>query len=417
MRAGLLATGVVLTGTALALAATPVLYDFEDGTTQSWQDKVSNISLGAPANTTATAHGGSRSLAYPLNLDAKDVGGAVQGEGVRYYSPSADYTGLNNVVLWVRVVGGTWNTNWLWVQPYLWRYNGLGWEYHSGGTTQGIFPSSGWQSVTWDISGITPRDQVGEIGFWISGAQDASGQAALFLDDVQVSPPTPTPSRTPTASPTFTRTPTATASPTATPTASPSDTRTPTASPSVSASFTPSATATVTRTATPSATWSATHTATPVVSATATPSATASFTATPVLTATATPSFTPAVSSTRTATPAPSSTASPVPAFASATPSSTVSIAPMPAEYGVYPNPAKGMVHFFWRDQNVDSIVVEVVNIVGENVLKVKENHPARQTISWDTSKIAPGIYLFRMIIEKNGEKNVTNYKKMAIID
>jgi subtilase family serine protease len=115
--------------------------------------------------------------------------------------------------------------------------------------------------------------------------------------------PTPSSTRTATATPTRTATPTTTRTATPTPTGTPTATRT--ATPTATRTPTPTASPTATRTATPTAT----RTATPTATRTATPTATR--TATPTATRTATPTIAP--TPTRTATPTATPYATPIP--------------------------------------------------------------------------------------------------------
>jgi hypothetical protein len=148
---------------------------------------------------------------------------------------------------------------------------------------------------------------------------------------INVIPPTPTPTRTPTSTAPPTRTPTPTTPPTRTPTPTATRTPTPTATYTWVPTRTPTPTATPTRTSTPTATytWVPTRTPTPTATPTRPPTDTATPTRTATWTATATATWTPTASptSTGTSTPTATSTSTPTPT-ATATPTQTPTATP-----------------------------------------------------------------------------------------
>ncbi len=165
-------------------------YSFEDGTVSNWIVKKNSVTLGSPYNSQAYAYKGLHSLAFPLQLDQKAKNGEIQGEAVVYYSEKPrNFSKVGKIILYVRVVGGEWNENWIWVQPYFFRYNPKtdNWDYISE-KGEGLFPKDRWRTIVWNISEVVPREKIGEFGFWVSGAQDAKGRAVIYVDEIQFVP-------------------------------------------------------------------------------------------------------------------------------------------------------------------------------------------------------------------------------------
>jgi hypothetical protein len=80
-----------------------------------------------------------------------------------------------------------------------------------------------------------------------------------------------------------------------------------------------------------------------------------------------------------------------------------------------YPNPARGLVHFAWRDANPDKVRIRVFNLLGEQVALIKADQPG-QTLAWTTAGMAPGIYVYQVIITLQGTDKILPKAKLAIL-
>ncbi|MEW6515319.1 MAG: FG-GAP-like repeat-containing protein [candidate division FCPU426 bacterium] len=239
--------------------------------------------------------------------------------------------------------------------------------------------------------------------------------------------PTATPTITCTATQTWTVTPTGTQTPTVTMT--PTGTETGTATPTLTATPTVTLTATHTLTATGSETSTATPTPTATPTVTLTRTGTETLTATP--TASATSSITPTgtLSTTLTVTPTTTTTANETPVL-SRTPTSTATNSPVivatptitagmtgtssptltasPVLAGpgnkkvlVYPSPASDKMRFVMNVEEAGRVMIMIYNLNGERVAALNTDlYSGRETITWDCSGLAPGIYLARLLLE-----------------
>jgi hypothetical protein len=81
-----------------------------------------------------------------------------------------------------------------------------------------------------------------------------------------------------------------------------------------------------------------------------------------------------------------------------------------------YPNPAHGQVTFALAETEAEKIEINIYNLAGERIARVEEQRPA-QTIKWDTSSVAPGIYFYRASITLNGKTKQLDVKKLAIVN
>ncbi len=145
-------------------------------------------------------------------------------------------------------------------------------------------------------------------------------------------------------------------------------------------------------------------------------------TATPTPTVTPTYTHTPTVTKTPTITP--SSTISPT---NTRTPTITKTITLTPwfiqqEDVLAYPNPVNGHeVNFIYTLPNpVDKVTIEVFNLSGQKVATLKDFNKAagvNQKTTWTISAVAPGVYLYRLILEaNNGYKNQTKFKRLVIV-
>ncbi|NTV52807.1 MAG: T9SS type A sorting domain-containing protein, partial [Candidatus Firestonebacteria bacterium] len=151
------------------------------------------------------------------------------------------------------------------------------------------------------------------------------------------------------------------------------------------------------------------------------------------ITVTATPSATPSTSATYTVSPtgSASSTVSPTPSCSAtvtltATRSVTATVSPTYAAMAVgagqffsYPNPIKGkQLWFYYACQAPAQVTIDIVNVAGEKIASLTDTPAASGTarISWDASKLAPGIYLYRARIEDADGVRTFSWQKIAVV-
>jgi parallel beta-helix repeat protein len=162
---------------------------------------------------------------------------------------------------------------------------------------------------------------------------------------------------------------------------------------------------------TPTATVSPTVT----LSATITPTLTISPTRTPSLTITVTPSIT------WTATVSPTPTPSPLP---TSTRTSTPSVTPItwisPGQIRVFPNPARDKVTFAYVVSGSMQVSVDVYQFSGERVAHLADFADGQNTLHtsvWHCQGVAPGIYLCRVVIKNDDNREVARRViKVAIL-
>jgi hypothetical protein len=259
---------------------------------------------------------------------------------------------------------------------------------------------------------------------------------------------TKTATATPTRTATYTTTPwgntgtaTATLTLTKTRTATPTRTVTYTATPwGNTGTATAMLTRTKTRTATPTRTvtytatpWGNTGTATATLTRTktrtATPTRTVTYTATPwgnTGTATATLTRTRTATATQTITVTPISGSLKIGSVSSLSFgmfAQTSGLTAIPSLASVdqivaYPNPAKGPVAFLYKTDGDTKITIEIYSMAGERIASLRDQKSGvgtNQTI-WDTNGIAPGVYLCRVQVERNGTIALKKVVKVAKI-
>ncbi|NTV52808.1 MAG: T9SS type A sorting domain-containing protein [Candidatus Firestonebacteria bacterium] len=272
-------------------------------------------------------------------------------------------------------------------------------------------------------------------GLWDIGA-DEYGATMLTFTPTTAATSTFTPTITRTATPTFTSTFTGTSTPTGTRTFTPTVTPTPTgtitftrtSTSTLSATLTPSGTQTPTLTITPSgtatptvtvsATASISPTLTPTSSGTATASTTPTGTWSPTAVSSATGTITP--TSSITSTPPPTPTITPTLTSIPATDTPTVTgLAVTPGQFLSYPNPLKGQqLWFYYTCQPPAKVTIEVFNVAGEKVLTLTDSPTNAGVVrtSYDASKLAPGIYLYRARIEDADGVRTFAWQKFAVL-
>lgn len=105
------------------------------------------------------------------------------------------------------------------------------------------------------------------------------------------------------------------------------------------------------------------------------------------------------------------------PAVATATPTATATHSADASNSSailVYPNPAREKVNFAMQDPEIEKVVINIYNSIYERIIKIEEMHPS-QPIVWNTSAIAPGMYLVRIQITKKGHTETLDNIKLAI--
>ncbi len=202
-------------------------------------------------------------------------------------------------------------------------------------------------------------------------------------------------------------------------------TQTPTITPTITVTVTIIPTMTITETATisstPTITPTITVTATIIPTLTITKTSTISPTPTITPTITVTASITPTLTITKTSTISPTPTITPtITVTSTVTPTSTK----IPTMAGIdtaghavlaYPNPARDKVTFALQEPGADKVVIHIFSLAGERIGQIEQANPG-QVVTWNTSAIAPGIYLYRVIITNSGKEKQLDAGKVAII-
>jgi len=201
-RAGaILGAALLLVGTAsvLPVSADSMGYDFEDGTAMGWvadDTEFFEENLSTPTASTAQSHGGSYSLAYPLNLDIKSVEyGCINDAGLIEPDPPKDLSGYNGIKTYVyipadAVIGSDP------VYARIFMKTGGAWKWFESTVRQQVTLGE-WNEISIDLSAadddndpatpgvpVTNINDVKTIGVHIDGAAEASGTTTLYIDDV-----------------------------------------------------------------------------------------------------------------------------------------------------------------------------------------------------------------------------------------
>jgi hypothetical protein len=160
---------------------------------------------------------------------------------------------------------------------------------------------------------------------------------------------------------------------------------------------------------TPTPTTTQTPTITPTPNATLTLTSTITSTPTPTITMSATVTSSSTISSIVTST-------------VTVTPTSTISATPtrsVPDLHGnsviAFPNPGHGIIHFTWSEPNAAKIKICVFNLSGERIAALIAATPG-QSLDWNASGVAPGIYIYRVTLTVNGVEHQLPVGKIAVL-
>lgn len=80
-----------------------------------------------------------------------------------------------------------------------------------------------------------------------------------------------------------------------------------------------------------------------------------------------------------------------------------------------YPNPGKGLIHFAWSEPNASNIKINIYNLIGERIATLNAATSGRK-IDWNSTGIAPGIYLYRVALTVDGSERQLPIHKLAIV-
>ncbi len=113
--------------------------------------------------------------------------------------------------------------------------------------------------------------------------------------------------------------------------------------------------------------------------------------------------------------PTPASTISPT-STSTSTPTSTPDIInTFGREVLAYPNSAQDKVTFALQEVDADEVWIEIYNVSGRHIAHIRRTQPG-QTVVWETSETAPGIYICRVRITINGKDKDLGSQKIAIV-
>jgi hypothetical protein len=159
----------------------------------------------------------------------------------------------------------------------------------------------------------------------------------------------------------------------------------PTPTPTITPTSTISATSTITPTSTPTTTKSPTSTITPTITVTLTISPTSTITVTYTMTQT--------------------TTITPARTFVDLGGRTVLA----------YPNPARNLVHFVWAESNAEKAKISIYNLSGERVATLTSSMPG-QAVDWNAAGVAPGIYIYRVVLTENSTEQHLPIQKIAIL-
>ncbi|MFH1784295.1 MAG: hypothetical protein ABH868_05315 [bacterium] len=171
-------------------------YDFEDATTQGWVNDTSGDyidNLGTPVNSTAYSKTGSRSIAYPLNLDNK-TDGAINDAGYVSPIPAKDLSGYTGIKMYVYIPAGANIDPGTPLGATVYVKTGGQRDYFESNSVQAVFPGVA-REINLDFSSakdgagqpdqtVTNTQKIREIGIHIGGAETSSGMTTIYIDTV-----------------------------------------------------------------------------------------------------------------------------------------------------------------------------------------------------------------------------------------
>ncbi|MCK5242790.1 carboxypeptidase regulatory-like domain-containing protein [bacterium] len=84
-----------------------------------------------------------------------------------------------------------------------------------------------------------------------------------------------------------------------------------------------------------------------------------------------------------------------------------------------YPNPATGPeVRFIYFCEESSKVIIEIYNVVGERIAKIRDNKPSGYQYSiLPLNKISRGVYLYRVIIQtQSGKRTILQTEKFSVV-
>ena len=90
-----------------------------------------------------------------------------------------------------------------------------------------------------------------------------------------------------------------------------------------------------------------------------------------------------------------------------------------PGQMLAYPNPLKGKtLWFYYTCRPPARVTIDIMNVAGEKVMTLTDTPPGQGLAhtSWETGKLAPGIYLYRAYIEDADGVRTFGWQKFAVV-
>ena len=84
-----------------------------------------------------------------------------------------------------------------------------------------------------------------------------------------------------------------------------------------------------------------------------------------------------------------------------------------------YPNPMKGKTLWFYYHCHAPArVTIDIVNVTGEKIARLEDAPviPGIVRTSWDASRLAPGIYLYRAHIEDTEGTRDFSWQKFVVV-
>ncbi|NTV52064.1 MAG: T9SS type A sorting domain-containing protein [Candidatus Firestonebacteria bacterium] len=122
-------------------------------------------------------------------------------------------------------------------------------------------------------------------------------------------------------------------------------------------------------------------------------------------------------SATLTPTPSPSPTTTTTPtlqATSTSTPRAEIDFGNQ--QVLAFPNPAKDRVRFAWKAAQADFVKINIYSLTGERIAELSATPAGENTLAWSTSGIAPGVYMYQVVLTVQGREERQGIRKLAIV-
>jgi hypothetical protein len=81
-----------------------------------------------------------------------------------------------------------------------------------------------------------------------------------------------------------------------------------------------------------------------------------------------------------------------------------------------YPNPSRGRVQFAWQETEADSVRIDIYDLAGDRVGQVRASGAGIRSAAWSTQDLAPGVYLYQVVLSVHGTEIRKGIHKLAVV-